>query len=211
MSSRRVPPPPTRYGPQAVASPKLGRPEIFRFVPRHMPPPHGRIIQPAAAGGDDQRPSEEFRKNAAIVNGQAEGAQNATIKVILVNVATNSRHAFDDSHIYPQQGPHSEAVVTERALQWIKGLGAPAGNLRVASVQMSSRFNPCVGCAPAICTFKDNVLALASNGAPGRFMIAYTDRVYCKPGDPLEQSVANRAQGAAQMRQAGWHVTEGFG
>ncbi len=123
------------------------------------------------------------------------------------------RRVWRSSHTYyPQHGPHSEAILINQAKLAITGLHVAPGNLRLARVEVFSRFNPCRNCAQALINFKQwlSVNAANHNAAGAAFDVAYTGRVYVGHGESAESALMGREASSTALRLAGWTVTEGL-
>jgi hypothetical protein len=202
-----TPAPPSRSGPGPVV---LQR-------PAPAPPPTARHVLQAAARGKVLQPaiSAGFRDWSLRLNGEAEGAQNAAIRMILLDFSTNppTRREYTANHTYPQHGPHSEAVLINGAKLALTGLHVAAGNLRLVHVEVFSRFNPCRNCAQALIAFKQWLALNATNNFAGAsFDVAYTDRVYVDNNnrESAAAAVMGKEASSTALRLAGWTVTEGL-
>jgi hypothetical protein len=168
----------------------------------------GKVLQPAISDG--------FRDWSIRLNTDAEGSQNAAMRIVLLDFSNGeppTRRVWSGNHTYyPQFGPHSEAILINQAKLAITGLHVAPGNLRVARVEVFSRFNPCRNCAQALIDFKQwlSVHAANPNHAGAAFDIAYTGRVYVGHGESAAAALMGREASSTALRLAGWTVTEGL-
>jgi hypothetical protein len=165
------------------------------------------VLQPAISDG--------FRDRALLLNTQADGAQNAAIRMVLLDFSNGEpvRREFAANHTYPQHGPHSEAVLINAAQTAVMNLHVAAGHLRLARVEVFSRFNPCRNCAQALVAFKQWLSAHATNNfAAASFDVAYTGRVFVDNNhhETAASARLGREASSTALRFAGWTVTEGL-
>jgi hypothetical protein len=157
--------------------------------------------------------SPQFSNYAAQQNMNAQGGQNAQLRVVFLVMHNGaSRREWLGTETFAGQGDHTERRLIQRFWADLAAMQRPVGAiLRLVRVEVFTRFNTCLNCTDDLVNFRRNLAVRMTNVQQVQFDVADRGNVYL----PFEgnnqisttEGLYRREAASTALRLDGWIVT----
>ncbi|MDP5211295.1 hypothetical protein [Microbulbifer sp. 2205BS26-8] len=158
------------------------------------------------------RIQDKFRKYADTKHSNAHGSQNAQLKVIFLYQyqAGFSRSEWQGTETYSGHGDHTEKRLINRFFIYLNQNFSQHVRLRLASVQVFTRFNTCLHCTNELLNFQRRLEQRMEGVNKQQFIVADRGHVYMPSESSGQISVAEglyrKEVASSELRLKGWTV-----